>query len=1058
MAKEIEHDVFVSFRSNDADVKSRVVGFLRSKGYDAVCQDDMGTANDHEAHAKVLIEASHVVVFILHPKGFKRPDGSLGAQFAEVQAAAAAAMEREAEDLPPLGVIPILLQEAGPDGVMGPTFETYPRLPQFLKGKAAGALVTKDRDDDAKWQQFLLQRISAHFSDNKVKTKGERLRERDEARRPKPAAVPVSIAEPPKPASPPTTQSGSTPLADPELSAAFDFADREENYLMNRADDWAHGRFDSLDGDASMQTVMFHHDPRRFIELNGRLLTQEAGPEAIRAGEAADRIEPIFYWLVQHRFDPDFLIVEGEPGCGKTTTLTSLAALLASLRSPEVAGTFAMSELATSLSERRPEWANDRAACPIPIVMRASELATALHSRGAKQEDDAVARVLFAYVCQTHLKCQASPQEFIERLKVQSYCFFVDALDDLEASTSAWLTGVLSRARLMAGKGQLKVIASVRDSFSAVRGGGYKVIELQPMAESQREEFISRFASAIKDGAQRERFEKRARKHSANPAMRDVLRSPLFLSAACHLTQDHADLDEQRPGFCKDLIEHLIEQAVRDIPGDAADVAAEFLQTVLQDFATRAIPAALRFERAQRTIEQLWSELIGEGGFPELDRIDDKVQWTLDRLKTHTALIRVYPNEVAFTHQLFKEFLAACYAVKRFDLDADRFVELIKPQRTSIWREVVVFVPSVARKIRPELRRRYDASKFLQGLVADALKREDAQQAASYAGLAIDSAEANAKAFSDEGREKFIESGNEFLGRFGSHLPLKEKERRIRQLAQIAAHDGEPEVDAEAIFHFVRNLAPGLADFAPAPAGLLSVGKLGKLVAIACAPVLACEYRIFLESEDRLDRAFWGHVPRNTRAKLINDAHDTLGAAREAGVDRWEAQVKSLACPVTFVTWFEAVAYCAWLENRLRRSGRIQATETVRLLSEDEWRQLGLILGGNGRYPWGNAEPGEKDAAIVNWRDADLDAPSAIGVFPPIAGIWFDFGSNVQSWGLDDSWHWPRRAETAARAPVLGGSWVENELKCRIGRPREALNLDRRSQGVGIRVAIAKLE
>jgi formylglycine-generating enzyme required for sulfatase activity len=83
--------------------------------------------------------------------------------------------------------------------------------------------------------------------------------------------------------------------------------------------------------------------------------------------------------------------------------------------------------------------------------------------------------------------------------------------------------------------------------------------------------------------------------------------------------------------------------------------------------------------------------------------------------------------------------------------------------------------------------------------------------------------------------------------------------------------------------------------------------------------------------------------------------------------------------PVVGVNWWEANAYCCWLTDQLRSSGRISSDQVVRLLREQEWEHC--AAGGQyWTYPWG--EDWVDDAAHVRRSHDWITRAVPIGCFP----------------------------------------------------------------------------
>jgi formylglycine-generating enzyme required for sulfatase activity len=136
--------------------------------------------------------------------------------------------------------------------------------------------------------------------------------------------------------------------------------------------------------------------------------------------------------------------------------------------------------------------------------------------------------------------------------------------------------------------------------------------------------------------------------------------------------------------------------------------------------------------------------------------------------------------------------------------------------------------------------------------------------------------------------------------------------------------------------------------------------------------------------------------------------------------------------PVVGGTWYEAMAYCRWLTERLRKAkdeSSIRPDEEVRLPTEAEWEKA--ARGTDGRpYPWGNEPP---DPNRANYKDTGIGSASAVGCFPGGASPYdvHDMAGNVWEWTLSDYNAYPYQADdeqedknrTNVRKVLRGGSW-----------------------------------
>ncbi|HQM15489.1 MAG TPA: SUMF1/EgtB/PvdO family nonheme iron enzyme [Anaerolineae bacterium] len=176
--------------------------------------------------------------------------------------------------------------------------------------------------------------------------------------------------------------------------------------------------------------------------------------------------------------------------------------------------------------------------------------------------------------------------------------------------------------------------------------------------------------------------------------------------------------------------------------------------------------------------------------------------------------------------------------------------------------------------------------------------------------------------------------------------------------------------------------------------------------------------------------------------------------------------------PVVGVSWYEAVAFCRWLEEQLKAvNSKFQVWKAdqlttisvspgafnVRLPGEPEWEKAARGEDGR-RYPWGN----DMDAEQVNYEGTGIGATSAVGAFPGGASLYgvLDLSGNVWEW-CRTKWEGNYRqyqndVDPAgdARRVVRGGAFGSNDWGVRCAYRNCGLPYDR-SGGQGFRVVLS---
>ncbi|MBN1580446.1 MAG: SUMF1/EgtB/PvdO family nonheme iron enzyme [Anaerolineae bacterium] len=167
---------------------------------------------------------------------------------------------------------------------------------------------------------------------------------------------------------------------------------------------------------------------------------------------------------------------------------------------------------------------------------------------------------------------------------------------------------------------------------------------------------------------------------------------------------------------------------------------------------------------------------------------------------------------------------------------------------------------------------------------------------------------------------------------------------------------------------------------------------------IARYPVTNAQYAAFVDDGGYTDR--W--------RRCWTDAGWQWKGER-TGPDTWGGVYDLPNHPVVMVTWYEAVAFCRWLEEKCQVSAKLNVwrdgqsvacdvqpeTLRVRLPTEVEWEKA--ARGPDGRtYPWGN----EMSTDQANYGETGIGTTSAVGCFPAGASPYgaLDMSGNMWEW------------------------------------------------------------
>lgn len=191
--------------------------------------------------------------------------------------------------------------------------------------------------------------------------------------------------------------------------------------------------------------------------------------------------------------------------------------------------------------------------------------------------------------------------------------------------------------------------------------------------------------------------------------------------------------------------------------------------------------------------------------------------------------------------------------------------------------------------------------------------------------------------------------------------------------------------------------------------GKITLEKTGKTFTvdpfyISKYPVTWIQYRSFLEAEDGYRcKKWWAGLAKR---------QDEPG----------EQYRKLDNHPAEKVSWYDAVAYCRWLSERLDYE--------ILLPSEWEWQQAATGGDPTNKYPWGR----KWDSDRANTDESGLSRTTAVGLYPhgtsPVEA--FDMSGNILEWCLNE-YENPRMVEVTGDSDraLRGGSWYDFWLVAR---------------------------
>lgn len=208
---------------------------------------------------------------------------------------------------------------------------------------------------------------------------------------------------------------------------------------------------------------------------------------------------------------------------------------------------------------------------------------------------------------------------------------------------------------------------------------------------------------------------------------------------------------------------------------------------------------------------------------------------------------------------------------------------------------------------------------------------------------------------------------------------------------------------------------PGPFAWCYIPAGQVSIsvdhGLLNSEVAtfdvdtflMAKYPITVAQYAEFINAPDGYDRVLnWDYAKAGREWRRIH--HEPMASIKSAD-----------DAPRVRVTWFEAMAFCTWLNNRLDNPDW-----TLTLPSEAQW--VRAAQGDTDRlYPWG--ELFEVERCVV--LEGQFPGPQPVMAHPSGCSPFgvYDMSGNVWEWTCSEPGRMQVRLDGAGERVLRGGAW-----------------------------------
>lgn len=684
------------------------------------------------------------------------------------------------------------------------------------------------------------------------------------------------------------------------------------------------------------------------------------------------------------------ILIEGEPGAGKTTFLRLVACMLAR----DASGLPCPGEK----SWRHAHLGLATAEAAIPVFLRLAALVPLLSADPAPKAPRLDDRSRLLDLLEAELHAADLPEAFdrgywqklFEEGKVWLLLDGLDEVDDLALRERVF---TIARDAITQWPGPV-VVASRPFQTETMTAMGFRVAVVEPFRPQEIQTFLEYWSYALyrqdKALAMRGKAERyRERLEGAilsRPKVRALARNPVMLTCLCVVHWNRGDLPDVRSRVYEAVIRWLLN-ARANLRLERFELDPDFAERALATLALHGMGTAqgkqsiLGLDESVAIVAPAF-ERARPGATIE-ERSNLAHHWLLFECEGSGVVEEVAGERLRFWHLTFQEFLAALELAR---MERETWWPILKRHlERAAWRETSeLFVTCLYDLGRPER---------LDWLLGQILSHRQAEGVEPGADAAESTLATEARTVGTIGRllqplrrcgyepatalhRTYEEAGERAMAIFtvegAGRVPVADRIAAAEALGQ----GGDPRLKPET---FESNL----------------VAVEGQMWKLAKYPVTVAEYKHFVDERGYEDRRWWSEGGWSQKSE---DDWSEPGD--------WEGQLETPNRPVVRVSWWEAEAYCHWLSDL--RGLRL------RLPKQAEWEVAATHPQGD--YPWGAEEP---NTELANYDEGNVGHATPVGVYPRGNGPYghCDLAGNVWEWCLDE-------LDGGVGRPLRGGSWL----------------------------------